>query len=153
MRFPNNAPQLLRGAATGMLIAGGLTMATPAVTAEPAVMAEPAAAAESAPEAEPAAVVDMPGGLKFDPDEVTISVGDTIEWRNSSSVVHTVTADPQKAANADNVRLPEGAETFDSGNILPGENYTYTFTVPGRYKYVCLPHEAAGMIGEVVVQQ
>lgn len=135
MRFVNTATKTLRGAATGMLLASSLAVAAPA-------MAE-----------NPAAVVDMTGDLKFVPREVTVSVGDTVKWRNVSGVVHTVTADPQKAANADNVRLPQGAETFDSGTILPGNNYSYTFTVPGRYKYVCLPHEAAGMIGEVVVQQ
>jgi plastocyanin len=63
-----------------------------------------------------------------------------------------VTADPSKAATAKNVLLPEGAQPFDSGNIDAGGTYSYTFTVPGTYRYVCLPHELAGMIGIVVVE-
>lgn len=97
-------------------------------------------------------VVEMTGELTFAPRRVTISTGDTVEWRNVSGVVHTVTADPQLASNPENVVLPKGAETFDSGTILPKGSFKYTFSVPGRYRYVCLPHEAAGMIGEVIVE-
>jgi plastocyanin len=104
-------------------------------------------------EGEPAFVVDMTDELTFEPATVTVTAGDTLEWRNPSSVGHTVTADPQKAADPDNVVLPEGAEPFDSGMIGPDGTFTYTFTVPGRYRYVCLPHEAAGMIGEVIVEE
>jgi plastocyanin len=98
------------------------------------------------------AVVEMTGNLRFQPETITISAGDTVEWRNTSGAVHTVTADPQKAADPSNVHLPRGAQTFDSGIVQPGGTFQHTFTVPGRYQYVCLPHEAAGMIGEVIVE-
>ena len=42
---------------------------------------------------------------------------------------------------------------FDSGFIPPGGDYSYTFTVPGRYRYFCLPHEKAGMVGVIVVKK
>lgn len=100
---------------------------------------------------DPAAVVKMVG-IEFQPDTVTITTGETVEWVNESKLTHTVTADPTKAAKAANVTLPDGAEPFDSGDVAPGETYRRTFTVPGTYGYFCVPHEAAGMTGTVVVK-
>jgi plastocyanin len=100
---------------------------------------------------EPAAVVEM-GDVAFMPDQVTVSVGDTVEWRNESGVTHTVTADPDLAADPANVELPEGAEAFDSGEVASGESFSYTFEQAGTYRYVCLPHERQGMLGTVVVE-
>ena len=121
--------------------------------------AEQAAAPEAAPAepdadgAEPAATVEMTDTLKFKPATVTIKAGETVEWTNPSRLRHTVTADPDKANDPKNVDLPDGAEPFDSGYIEPGGRYTHQFTVPGHYKYFCMPHEAAGMIGEVIVEE
>lgn len=106
----------------------------------------------AAAQPEPAATVGMTDDLKFEPETITIEAGETVLWRNSSNLVHTVTADPSKAADPAHVELPEGAETFDSGFIEAGGTYSHTFEVPGRYRYFCIPHEAAGMIGEVVVE-
>ena len=97
--------------------------------------------------------VGMTNQLAFTPDSVRITVGETVRWANGSDVMHTVTADPERAVQASNVRLPEGASTFDSGNLAPGEVFEYTFTVPGRYDYVCVPHELAGMVGTVIVEE
>src|SRR5690606_35600387 len=60
--------------------------------------------------------------------------------------------DPSKAVSADNVEQPAGAEPFDSGNIDRRRTWSHTFTVPGTYRYVCVPHELAGMVGVVVVE-
>lgn len=103
-------------------------------------------------QAEPAATIEMTDDLAFAPETVTIAAGETVLWKNTSSIVHTVTADPEKAANADHVDLPDGAEPFDSGFIGAGESYSRTFETPGHYTYFCIPHEAAGMIGELVVE-
>ena len=32
-----------------------------------------------------------------------------------------------------------------------GEKFSYTFTVPGTYKFHCHPHEALGMEGTLIV--
>jgi uncharacterized membrane protein len=81
-----------------------------------------------------------------------VHAGDTVEWRNSSILPHTVTADARRAAEGKEVVLPHGAEPFDSRTIAPGGSYRHTFTVPGTYKYICVPHAAFGMAGEVIVQ-
>ena len=101
---------------------------------------------------EPAATVKMGNQLTFEPASLTIKAGETVEFLNGSPLVHTVTAAPPKASNADNVSLPEGAETFDSGNLASGESFSHTFTEPGTYQYFCIPHEAAGMTGTIVVK-
>lgn len=92
------------------------------------------------------------GMSSFDPASVRIRSGQTVQWRNTSPMVHTVTADPARAANPANVQLPPGAATFHSGRIPAGAVWSYRFMAPGTYRYVCLPHERAGMIGTVVVK-
>lgn len=98
-------------------------------------------------------VVGMTNALDFSPAKVTIRQGGTVVWKNTSVLVHTVTAVEDSAADPAHVRLPEGAEPFGSGRLAPDATYRHTFTVPGTYRYVCLPHEAAGMTGTVVVAE
>lgn len=98
-----------------------------------------------------AVTVQMTDTLKFDPATVTVPRGTTVTWHNTSQLQHTVTDDPSKAATAADASLPSGAQAWDSGNIDPAHDYTHTFDVPGTYKYFCQPHEAAGMVGTVIV--
>ncbi len=110
-------------------------------------------AAAAAARVHPAAVVNMTGELlKFLPATIEIKAGQTVLWKNSSQEPHTVTADPHQATNAADVKLPQGAQPFDSGYLNPGQNYQHTFTTPGIYRYVCTLHEVQGMIGEVIVK-
>jgi plastocyanin len=114
------------------------------------------AATESAPAAPTVAgdsvvEVGMTNQLRYTPETLRIRAGQTVVWRNGSDVLHTVTADPSRAAQASSVSLPEGVEAFDSGDMPPGATFRYTFTVPGEYTYFCVPHELAGMIGRIVV--
>ncbi len=95
--------------------------------------------------------VEMNDRLKFTPTEITIKAGDTIEWRNIGSIPHTVTADPGSAPGSKNIELPAGAETFDSGWVMRGGLFRYTFSKPGVYRYICLPHQRARMLGTVIV--
>lgn len=97
-------------------------------------------------------VIRMTDALQYVPQRVTIQENETVKWVNTSNLMHTVTADSQKALNPQDVMLPGGAKPFDSGSIPPGESFTYTFTVPGTYRYFCIPHEAAGMVGEIIVK-
>ena len=99
-----------------------------------------------------AAVVTMTN-FDYHPESVRVRVGETVEWRNGSIVsAHTVTCDPAKARDAAaHVALPDGAEAFDSGKVKAKGMYRHTFTVPGRYRYFCIPHERMGMVGDVEV--
>ena len=95
-------------------------------------------------------MVDMPA--TFQPATISIKVGETVEWKNVGNSVHHASSDPSTAVNPSEVSNPAGAKPFDSGFLQPGQSYTYTFTVPGTYKYICAPHETSGMVGEVVVR-
>lgn len=99
-----------------------------------------------------ATTVEMTNDLNFSPQTVRIQVGETVTWRNTSDVGHTVTADKDLANDPSNVQLPEGAQPFNSGTVQSGESFSKTFETAGTYKYVCLPHEAQGMTGTVIVE-
>jgi len=104
--------------------------------------------------AAPAAVVKMTDKPPmYEPLKVSIKVGQTVEWVNNAETLHSVTTDPDSAQKPTDVSSPPGAQPFDSGFMKPGMTFDYTFTVPGTYKYLCLPHEKDGMIGYVVVSK
>jgi len=89
---------------------------------------------------------------KFMPLTVTIDKGDTVEWINNAQSLHSVTTNPSVAQDPKDVSLPNGAKAFDSGFMPPGAKWSFRFTVPGTYKYLCLPHEKDHMVGVVVVK-
>jgi plastocyanin len=66
---------------------------------------------------------------------VVLGVNNTVAWTNDDSAPHTVTAD-------------DGS--FSSGNLNPGDSYTYTFTTPGTYAYHCNYH--SWMKGTIIVK-
>lgn len=94
--------------------------------------------------------------LQFVPDSVTISVGDTVRW-TAKSLGHNVSTRPEAASQ---VQLPAQAEPFASypageeWRVLEvGQTFEHTFTVPGQYVYVCVPHADQGMVGTVNVTE
>jgi plastocyanin len=99
------------------------------------------------------ALVEMTDDLRFEPEELTVNVGDTVTWRNTGSIVHTSTDDPSKAQDPANAVLPEGAEPWDSGDVAGGEEFSHTFDTPGDYTYFCIPHETAGMVARLTVTE
>lgn len=99
-------------------------------------------------------IVRMTDQMKFIPNKLTIHVGESVQWMNdgeSDGASHSVTTNSDKVMDPKHVSIPEGAKPFDSGIINPGKSFTYTFTVPGVYKYACAPHEGV-MQGEIMVE-
>jgi plastocyanin len=88
---------------------------------------------------------------KYIPTKLTIPVGTTVEWQNNAKTLHDVTTDADSVQKPSDVKLPPGAQSFDSGFMQPGATFDYTFTVPGQYVYTCIPHEKDGMVGEIDV--
>ena len=86
----------------------------------------------------------------FDPIGLYIDPGTTVRWIVRENV-HTVTAyHPRNDHHS--LRIPEHAVPWDSGFLVhPGDHFDVTLTVPGVYDYFCAPHEAAGMVGRIVV--
>lgn len=101
-------------------------------------------------------VVGPSGRLVFDPDALTVAVGDTVTWVFDSSG-HNVSARP---ADNDRVELPEGAAPFASYGpeegpftlASKGDVFEHTLEVAGMHQYVCIPHVSSGMVGRVVVE-
>lgn len=87
--------------------------------------------------------VNMPAGvgtntkLNYEPVNITVVIGinNTVTWVNQDNAKHTVTST---------------SKLFNSGDILPGGSWSYTFTKPGVYEYYCLYH--VWMKGYVIVK-
>ena len=86
----------------------------------------------------------------FDPVGLLVEPGTTVRWVVKENV-HTTTAyHPKNGRHS--LRIPEGAAPWDSGFLVnPGDHFDVTLTVPGVYDFFCIPHEAAGMVGRLVV--
>jgi plastocyanin len=98
------------------------------------------ALAGAAPATASTSIVDVTSNFTFAPPSKTIAVGDTVDWTWSDGG-HTSTSNPSQPESW-NSRLK------DNGAI-----FSHTFTHPGRYQYVCVPHEDIGMKGTIVVGQ
>lgn len=90
--------------------------------------------------------------MAFTPTKVIVKVGQTVLWKNSSSVLHNVVDDASRAVNRSDIQLPPGAKQFDSGYLQPGQTFSHEFTIPGTYRYVCTLHETSGMKAVVIVK-
>jgi len=153
--------------AVGALAAGGLVAGCSGAPAndgqEETTTATPTATATITPtrtstpdEGVTYVAVGPEGRLRFVPDTVEISVGDTVRWE-ALSAGHNVTSHPGASPKCEN---PEGVEPFTSYEdeqhfaiMDVGEIYEHTFTVPGTYVYVCAPHAGQGMVGTVTVSE
>ncbi len=95
------------------------------------------------------------GRLVFTPEQLEFPVGETVRWFFASAG-HNIACRPE---HSDLVELPEGAEPFSTydpnespRSLIPkGKSFTHTFDVQGAYTYACIPHEGAGMIGQLLV--
>lgn len=76
-----------------------------------------------------------------------MKAGTTVTWTNQDSVQHTVTSADRISVGANVTSL------FDSGLFSQGQTFSFAFTKPGTYFYVCTIHaNQAAMHGEVIVQ-
>jgi len=95
------------------------------------------APAEPAEPAAPAAVTVDIDDMAFSPENVTVRVGDTVTWNFADSVPHSVQGVGDKAMG---INSP----------ILTSGEWSYTFTVPGEFRYLCPLHPE--MRGTVTVE-
>jgi plastocyanin len=123
------------------------------VSGSPVPQPNAVAVASPSPSAQPvAASVAITADRQFSPALISVSRGQTVQWRNQSRSPQTVTCNPALASNASDVSLPGGAQAFDSGVINPNGTFSYTFSTPGSYQYLSLPFEAQKMFGQITVE-
>jgi len=88
-------------------------------------------------------VLGPDGGNRFEPTEVTIQAGETVEW-------------VWPAASRDHNVVPDDVEPTSSGALADGPNvYSFTFTTAGTYDFYCANHGGPGgvlMSGTVIVE-
>jgi len=73
--------------------------------------------------------VSITDDMKFNPEDLTINVEDTVTWTNNDGMGHTATS-------------TDGPASFDSGNIAAGATWSFTFTEAGTYNYKCDYHSS-----------
>jgi len=82
-------------------------------------------------------------GLKFTPQDVTIHVGDTVQWTWAASDHSSTSGTPGH---------PDGL--WDSGIQNSGFVFSQTFTTTGTFPYFCTVHGlCCGMVGSVTVTE
>jgi plastocyanin len=84
--------------------------------------------------AEPVATVNMDHNT-FIPGEITVAPGTTVTWVNNETMPHTV------------VNPNQG---FRSKTLIKDAKFSFTFTTPGDYDYLCSIHP--NMKGKVIVK-
>lgn len=73
----------------------------------------------------------------FSPAAITVKVGTKVTWTNKDSAPHTVTTDNGVGPN--------------SGNLAPGDTYSFTFDTAGTFAYHCSLHNS--MTATIIVTQ
>jgi plastocyanin len=68
------------------------------------------------------------GDFFFRPAYTRIEPGDTVTWTVLEGSPHTATSQPSAPA------------PFDSGELLPGQSFSFAFAAAGRYAYICDIH-------------
>ncbi len=74
---------------------------------------------------------------RFTDARLTVAAGTTVTWTHKGNNQHSVSA-------------LEG--DWDSGLLMRGETFSYTFTEPGVYAYLCRQHLLQGMRGTITVE-
>lgn len=117
-----------------MRTAGGATAAT-AVAAGTAGTAAAQSSAEVA--------VGPGGSLVYEPAELYVSPGTTVNfvWESDN---HNVVVESQPEEGG-----WEGHEPIEN----TGFEYSHTFETMGEYAYYCAPHQSAGMVGTIIVNE
>jgi len=107
---------------------------------KPAEPAEPAAPAANVIPVEILAGASTPDNPDYNPDIVTASKGDVIEWTNNDNVIHTVTSSV------------DFGDTFDSDLISAGAKWSFNTEnlAAGEYEYLCTVHPF--MTGKITVE-
>ncbi len=80
------------------------------------------------------------GNLVFEPNEVTVSVGDTVTFVNGDLPPHNI------------VFLEHEELSHPDLAFMSGEKFPVTFDAAGNYEFQCEPHAGAGMKGVIHVE-
>lgn len=94
----------------------------------------------------PAAATVAVTNNKFTPANVTVKVGDTVEWQFQQGA-HDVTS----GTNAGDPPTCTPDAKFASGDAQSSGTFRFTFKTAGTYPYFCTPHCLQKQFGTVTV--
>ena len=97
---------------------------TPAAIGTPQAMQEATPGTDCAGTAATIHIVDF----AFEPAQAEVKVGTTVTWVNDGATAHTSAA------------YVEGTKYWDSNILNSGQSYSFTFTEPGSFDYLCTLH-------------
>lgn len=83
-------------------------------------------------------------GLSFVPADVSINVGDSVNWTGLS--FHNVA----QVDDETDMTYNGGFRSGDPGDVI---EFTHTFNATGTFYYICEPHVHVGMRGTVTVTE
>ena len=98
------------------------------------------------------------GQYRFVPEQLTIKSGDVVRYHNRQGGPHNVMffADsiPAGAAAVIDAGMDESAPLTSQMAVAQDEVITIAFNgaPAGRYHYTCVPHQAMGMNGNIIVE-
>jgi plastocyanin len=122
------------------LAAGGAVAGCGSDDEDTASTSTPPPAAATAPASTAIAAADVVRvemkDIKYVPADITVKLGQQIEWTNTDTPPHTVTS------------KTDGFD-FDSGNMPPGAKFDYKPTKAGKIDYFCTIH--SGQTGTITV--
>jgi len=80
------------------------------------------------------------GNLVFEPNDISISVGETVHFVNGMLPPHNI--------------IVEGRADLSRESLMfnPGESQDIKFADAGDYDFFCGPHQGAGMVGTIHVE-
>lgn len=86
--------------------------------------------------------------ITYKPESITVTAGTAVSWRNADATDHTVTSGTVDQQGGSATASPDGR--FDSGTLIGGSEFSFTFSAPGTYAYFCRLHPAT-MRGQITV--
>lgn len=98
----------------------------------------------------PTVTVGPEEAFRFDPETITVHVGDTVRWSWASSG-HNVVSGPGGSADG-KFCSPNNQNCGNAPLAGSGTTYEHTFNDAGTFAYFCSSHWSLGMMGMVVVQ-
>lgn len=92
------------------------------------------------------------GLLVFQPANLTVKPGDTVNWVINKVPPHNVMFDDKAIPGKDKALAK--SLSHPALEMTPGKGYELTIPkdlAPGDYSYFCAPHRGAGMVGKLTV--
>lgn len=88
----------------------------------------------------------------FSPDNLTIQVGETVEWTWASGGHNVVSGNSSDCTADDRFCSPEDSNCAQTPTSSQGAVYSHTFTAAGAFPYFCSVHCGFGMAGMITVR-